>query len=391
MTSYITKILLITLCSCNSYSINKVVKYTNNRNYISAFTSKSLTRKTQIYSNLQEIENKVELKNGNENEDLEIKFNSDAFIPTERWDFADDIYLITTTATGNQRLEKTLKHLNKININTNNIKIRTFEPDNEDRVRGCYTSHVEVLKEIQNNYINKNNYKVIILEDNLEITSRLDAEVLFEVASFLDSEKQWDVFHLAYMMYVPGLALKKMPLKNTENVVKMIAQSSASVGTSAYIISKSGVDTFLALDNDEGYTEAIPNIMARLYPDTRYAAYPMVFHRAAKIGSLVNPQLDDFRKIMFNPMMYTTWERLMVSTGLENNQLFPILLISLLVGSVLTVYTTVTNSAGEGSIFGPQVLLALPLLVALWGASLFKPGNTGAGFAKTSQQTVNEK
>jgi hypothetical protein len=100
MTSYITKILLITLCSCNSYSINKVIKYTNNRNYISAFTSKSLTRKTQINSNLQETENEVELKNENENEDLEIKFNSDAFIPTERWDFADDIYLITTTATG---------------------------------------------------------------------------------------------------------------------------------------------------------------------------------------------------------------------------------------------------------------------------------------------------
>ena len=38
-----------------------------------------------------------------------------------------------------------------------------------------------------------------------------------------------------------------------------------------------------------------------------------VFHRAAKIGSLVNPQLDDFRKIMFNPMMYTTWVRTCLS------------------------------------------------------------------------------
>jgi hypothetical protein len=55
------------------------------------------------------------------------------------------------------------------------------------------------------------------------------------------------------------------------------------------------------------------------------------------------------------------------------------------------VYTTVTSSAGEGSVFGPQLLLALPLLVALWGASLFKPGNTGAGFAKTTQQIANEK
>jgi len=43
---------------------------------------------------------------------------------------------------------------------------------------------------------------------------------------------------------------------------------------------------------------------------------------------------------------------------------------------------------GEGvvasSVF--QLLLVPPLMVALWGASLFKPGNTGAGFAKSQQQ-----
>jgi hypothetical protein len=64
----------------------------------------------------------------------------------------------------------------------------------------------------------------------------------------------------------------------------------------------------------------------------------MVFHRAAKIGSLVNPQLDDFRRIMFNPAMYTTWERLMVGTGLQNNQLFPGLLGSLVIASLVGLY-----------------------------------------------------
>jgi hypothetical protein len=99
MTLYVTKILLITLlCYCNSYSINKVVTYTNSRNYISTFTSKVLNRKTQIFNSNSQIEDQVDIKN--ENEDLEIEFNSDAFIPTERWDFADDIFLITTTATG---------------------------------------------------------------------------------------------------------------------------------------------------------------------------------------------------------------------------------------------------------------------------------------------------
>ena len=44
-------------------------------------------------------------------------------------------------------------------------------------------------------------------------------------------------------------------------------------------------------------------------PHIFFSSLTQVFHRAAKIGSLVNPQLDDFRKIMFNPMMYTTWVR----------------------------------------------------------------------------------
>lgn len=62
----------------------------------------------------------------------------------------------------------------------------------------------------------------------------------------------------------------------------MIATKSASVGTSAYVVSKSGVKKLLDRHKRLGFTEAIPNIMAELFPDTRFAAYPMVFHRAGK-------------------------------------------------------------------------------------------------------------
>ena len=44
-----------------------------------------------------------------------------------------------------------------------------------------------------------------------------------------------------------------------------------------------------------GYVDAIPNVMARLFPDSRFAAYPMPFHRAAAVKSLVNGQLDSLR------------------------------------------------------------------------------------------------
>ncbi len=133
---------------------------------------------------------------------------------------------------------------------------------------------------------------------------------------------------MAYMMYVPGLSFAKLTAADTntktststtissktsfnkatstdrntksvtslspidsklmtKHVVKMIADSKASVGTSAYIISKSGVDRILKRHKMSGYTEAIPNIMAELFPDSRYAAYPMVFHRAGTYWSVI--------------------------------------------------------------------------------------------------------
>jgi hypothetical protein len=47
----------------------------------------------------------------------------------------------------------------------------------------------------------------------------------------------------------------------------------------------------------------------------------------------------------------------------------------------------ISSTSGENnSNLGPQIILAFPLFVALWGSSLFKPGNTGAGFASTTQK-----
>ena len=57
-----------------------------------------------------------------------------------------------------------------------------------------------MLNEVQEQFKNKQDYNVIILEDNLEITRRINEKVLIEVADFIEKEKNWDVFHLAYMM-----------------------------------------------------------------------------------------------------------------------------------------------------------------------------------------------
>ena len=41
--------------------------------------------------------------------------------------------------------------------------------------------------------------------------------------------------------------------------------------------------------------------MARLFPSSRYGAYPMPLHRAAGVKSLVNGQMDDLRNMIFRP------------------------------------------------------------------------------------------
>ena len=112
-----------------------------------------------------------------------------------------------------------------------------------------------------------------------------------------------------------------------------------------------------------------------------------MFHRAGKLGSLVNPQLNDFRRVMFNPILYTNWERLMVGTGLQNNQLFPTLLLSMLAVILTAGYNSYLSSMNSNTDYyyvGSLVVGFVPLFLALWGASLFQPGNQGAGFATTT-------
>lgn len=115
---------------------------------------------------------------------------------------------------------------------------------------------------------------------------------------------------------------------------------------------------------------------------------------------------------MFHPMMYSTWEKLMVSTGQPNNKIFPTLLISLGLGMLGLIYNIVksvffkssvvpgsnnqlsfdallaatSSTSGEEatwlSIALQSAFILVPLSIALWGATLFKPGNQGAGFAQ---------
>ena len=120
------------------------------------------------------------------------------------WDFLNDVFLITTSnSPENTRLTRTMEELNSCNLR-DKVIIKQFAIDNEDRIRGCYTSHMKVLREIQaklrKNPSLRKSYRALIVEDNLERTPNIDRNVLRNIGGFLDNPVDWDVFHLAYMM-----------------------------------------------------------------------------------------------------------------------------------------------------------------------------------------------
>eukprot|EP00518_Triparma_eleuthera_P002244 CAMPEP_0182455702 /NCGR_PEP_ID=MMETSP1319-20130603/1787_1 /TAXON_ID=172717 /ORGANISM="Bolidomonas pacifica, Strain RCC208" /LENGTH=273 /DNA_ID=CAMNT_0024653823 /DNA_START=329 /DNA_END=1147 /DNA_ORIENTATION=- len=230
-----------------------------------------------------------------------------------------------------------------------------FETDDEDRIRGCYNSHIETLKRAKRELSSKkasanplesflnllpgssppppppsNKYSVLVMEDNVSVSPNLSASTLSSLAAF-SSRNQWDMLHLAYIMYVPSLVVTKTA---TPGVVRLSTGSQSALGTTCYVISEAGVDALLARHEERGYTLPIPDLMAELFPESRYAASPMLFHRASKVKSLVNPQLDTLRELLFEPAFYTKWEAVMVGTGLGTNVLFPLLVASLLLLSL---------------------------------------------------------
>jgi len=162
------------------------------------------------------------------------------------------------------------------------------------------------------------------------------------------------------------------------------------LGTTAYIISRSGIDSLLAEHRAKGYVDpdrdAIPNLMARLFPTTRYAAFPMPLHRAAKVKSLVNGQLDSLRALIFQPQVYTQWERLLVSTGLSTNILFPALCLCLLVGALAGFEEAA--SALFAAARGESVSLGLPIVSALVSAACLVVLGYGVALAPKPQTSL---
>mmetsp|Transcript_1832 Transcript_1832/g.2521 ORF Transcript_1832/g.2521 Transcript_1832/m.2521 type:complete len:393 (+) Transcript_1832:235-1413(+) len=306
------------------------------------------------------------------------------------WSFIDRVYLITcpNADPDKKRFEQAKKVLEAANL-WHMVQIKSFDTDDEDRIRGCYTSHISVLndamKDIETSSSTKNtfmemlrnvipssqfsspelNYNILVLEDNIALTGNLDSTGLKEVRTYVDAASSWDVIHLSYIPYVPSLVVSST---KSDRIVQLTTGIGSALGTTAYIINENAIRSLLRQDKEQSYYAAIPDVMAELFPDTRYAAFPTPFLRAPKTKSLVNPQLDDLREILFQPVVTSAVQIILTKTGMSTNQLLPITIVSLLsISSIAgkTAFDALSSLIITGSYNGPILLAVLSFLITL--------------------------
>ncbi len=302
------------------------------------------------------------------------------------WSFLDGVYLITcpNADPNGQRLDRAKAILDKVGL-LDKLQVKEFDTDDENRIRGCYTSHIAVLTDVLKSAKNEEeknlletffgtlmpktttlvpgtserDLKVLVLEDNIALSSDHPKQRLIDcVAQYTSANQDWDMIHLSYIPYVPDLKLSRTYSKG---IVQLSCGVGSALGTTAYIINTKAIKRLLKDDNENnGFYAPIPDVMAKLFPDSRYATNPTIFVRAPNTKSLVNPQLDDLRSLLFQPFVVAFAQQLLIVTGLTTNVLLPITVVLLLMLSATSMVTTFdslfmiwTTRVLDGPIFLP--------------------------------------
>mmetsp|Transcript_18951 Transcript_18951/g.42106 ORF Transcript_18951/g.42106 Transcript_18951/m.42106 type:complete len:438 (+) Transcript_18951:137-1450(+) len=354
----------------------------------------------------------------------DVEFSSaSAISPTTKtgeldWSFVDAVYLITcpNADPDSVRLENTKTILSNLGL-MDRVEIKRFETDDEDRIRGCYTSHIAVMKDAMakieqepsggaekslqgdwwqqlSTFMDPNSSlelggksanqsrgdrqaRVLVLEDNLDTSGNLEQSTLDAMSAFAAKpDTSWDMIHLSYIPYVPNLLVSKT---KDSKVVKLSCGVGSALGTTAYIINENGMRSLINEHEKKGYYAAIPDVMALRFPESRYASNPVPFLRAPKTPSLVNPQLDDLRSILFQPGVVSSVQSVLATTGLSSNNLLFTTIGSLLGVSGIAGKTTFDAGCQLASTGAYDGNIILPLLSSTF--SLFSLGIIGVGAA----------
>jgi len=316
------------------------------------------------------------------------------------WFFIDSVYLIhcPNGDPDGDRIASTRNILKDVNL-LNSLTVKEFETDDEDRIRGCYNSHISVFRDI----IEKNSEKsssngfdllgifknerrddvqvddlnVLVFEDNLYLNNEiLTQESINAISNFIQEYKnKWDVIHLAYIPYIPDLLVSKM---DDKRIVRLSTKNKQSaLGTTAYVINRRAMMKLIEEDDNRGYSVSIPDAMAELFGGSRYALNPTAFVRAPTTKSLVNPQLDELRSILFRPSVVSFVQQILITTGLSTTTLLPLMILFLLSTSITSISYSI-HSAHEflnyGTLDGPLIVPITSVVISLFSLGIIIQG-----------------
>jgi hypothetical protein len=216
----------------------------------------------------------------------------------------------------------------------------------------------------------------LVLEDNLALTSdQLKQELLDSVAKYMTTDPSWDVIHLSYIPYVPDLKVSRTDFRD---IVKLSSGVGSALGTTAYIINTRAIKQLLKDDKENnGFYLPIPDVMAKLFPETRYATNPTIFVRAPNTKSLVNPQLDDLRELLFQPAVASFSQQVLLATGFTTNLLLPIVIFLLLGASgasLVSTFESIRSLSTNGDFGGPVIVPVVSAAFSLCSLAVLAKG-----------------
>lgn len=336
--------------------------------------------------------------------------------PKNDWDFVEKTYLITcpNADPNSERLNKAKGILEKVGL-LDQVQVKEFATDDEDRIRGCYTSHISVLKDgLRDIQSTRNNGKdaddwwgslfsifdkrdsnsnsdneesndrvqpkstrpkcILVLEDNLEFSGSLKNEIFKSISDFLESDKEADMLHLSYIPYVPNFTVTKTDMKN---IVGLTTGQSSALGTTAYVITEKAIEALLEEDAKNGFRAPIPDVMAEQFPESRFSVYPTPFLRAPNTKSLVNPQLDDLRELLFLPPVVSQFQNVLAQTGLTTNTIFFATIGTLVIAGAnagMEVVNAVNQFISTGSYDGNVFLLLINAIFTTFSLGIIAQG-----------------
>lgn len=224
---------------------------------------------------------------------------------TGPWSFVDGAVCITT---GNEKRIAS----SEVAFRAASVApvIYRVDRDAEDGARGCYNSHLEVFRSALESGFNN----LLVFEDNIRLGHQVSEAAVAASRAFV-TERAYDVLYVGYFQWVPGLRVTRLGDDDNaairEHILRVLSPS--AVGTTAYVISRRGMEKLVALDESHGYVRPVDNVFGRELAAV-YGVHPVLFHRSA-VPSLVNPTLDLPRLVLFSPPAQEAVEAVLVRTG----------------------------------------------------------------------------